>query len=214
MLRLLLTTTARTAVLATGALAQDAASSSMMDTSSSMMGTSSSMMDMSSSGMMDTSSSMMDMSSSSGMMDMSSSAMDTSSTMDSSMMSSQMTDASSMDSSMMSSATTGDATTLQPRTPVNILSGYTRVDTDRLTTKIVGQPVYDGAGADANNLGNITDLVLDQNGQVAAVVLGVGGFLGIGEKQVAVDYSALQFVVAAKRKRKVAQVRGEGDGED
>ena len=173
MLRLLLTTTALTAVLATGALAQDASSSSMMDTSSSMM-------DMSSSAMTETSSSMMDMSSSSGM-DPSSSAMDTSSTMDSSMMSSQMTDASSMDSSMMSSAATGDATPLQPRTPVNILSGYTRVDTDRLTTKIVGQPVYDGAGADANNLGNITDLVLDQNGQVAAVVLGVGGFFGFGD---------------------------------
>lgn len=119
--------------------------------------------------------------------------------MDSSMMSSQMSDASSMDSSMMdmSSSMPTDTTAMTPRTPVDILSGYTRVDTDRLTTKIVGQPVYDGPGADANNLGNITDLVLDQNGQVAAVVLGVGGFLGIGEKQVAIDYAALQFVVAA-----------------
>ena len=46
-------------------------------------------------------------------------------------------------------------------------------------------------------LGTINDLILNQNGEVAAVVIGVGGFLGIGEKNVAVDFSALQWVVAA-----------------
>jgi hypothetical protein len=56
--------------------------------------------------------------------------------------------------------------------------------------------VYDGKAGDSNNLGNIKDLVLDENGNVAAVVVGVGGFLGLGEKQVAVDFHALQFVVA------------------
>jgi len=71
------------------------------------------------------------------------------------------------------------------------------VDTDRLASKIIGSPVYDGTAADANNLGNIKDLVVDENGNVAAVVLGVGGFLGLGEKQVAVDYSALQWTIAA-----------------
>ena len=85
---------------------------------------------------------------------------------------------------------------MTPRTPVQILSGYTRVDSDQLATKIIGKPVFDTKAKDANNLGNINDLVLNQNGDVAAVVLGVGGFLGIGEKQVAVDYSALQWVIA------------------
>jgi hypothetical protein len=100
---------------------------------------------------------------------------------------------------MESSSAPADTTSAAPssRAPIDILSGYTTADTDRLASKIIGQPVYDGAGADANNLGNIKDLVLDENGQVAAVVIGVGGFLGIGEKQVAVDFSALQFVVAA-----------------
>jgi hypothetical protein len=93
-----------------------------------------------------------------------------------------------MSSSMMSS---------EPRTPFDITTGYTQIDTDRLATRIIGQPVYDGTAADANNLGNINDLVLDQSGNVAAVVIGVGGFLGLGEKQVAVDYAALQWVVAA-----------------
>jgi len=135
--------------------------------------------------------------------DASSSAMN-SSMMDSSAMSSQMSDASSMESSMMtesstmsSSAPAETTTATQPRTPVKILSGYTRVDTDQLASKIIGSPVYDGTAADANNLGNINDLVLDQNGNVAAVVLGVGGFLGVGEKQVAVDYTALQWTIAA-----------------
>jgi len=98
-----------------------------------------------------------------------------------------------MESSMMSP----DPSTLSSRTPVDIGAGYSQVDTDRLASKIIGSPVYDGTAADANNLGKINDLVLNQNGQVAAVVLGVGGFLGIAEKQVAVDFSALQWVVAA-----------------
>src|SRR5262249_2290364 len=130
----------------------------------------------------------------------SSSAMDqssmSSSMMDSSMMSSQMSTASSMESSMMSSAATDTTTTTGARQPVQILSGYTTVDTDRLASKITGQPVYDGKAKDSNNLGDIKDLVLGDNGQVAAVIVGVGGFLGIGEKQVAVDFGALQFVVA------------------
>jgi len=90
-----------------------------------------------------------------------------------------------------------ESSMMAPRTPVDIATGYAQVDTDRLATKIIGSPVYDGPAADANNLGNITDLVLGNNGDVAAVVIGVGGFLGIGQKQVAVDYTALQWTVAA-----------------
>ena len=176
MIRSLMAGTALTAVLITGALAQ----SSAMDTSSSAPMDSSMM---SSSAPMDTSSM-------------------SSSMMESSAMSSQMSTASSMESSMMSQAPSdvsapADTTTPTTRTPIDILSGYTRVDSDQLATKIIGAPVYDSGAADANNLGKINDLVLDANGQVAAVVLGVGGFLGIGEKQVAVDYTALRWTVAA-----------------
>ena len=167
-MRMLMATTALATLLATGAIAQDS-SSSMMD--SSMMDSS-----MMSSEPMD--SSMMDTSMSSEPM------------MDSSMMSSEPMDT-------MSSAPDAVAIVVAPRTPVDILSGYTRVDTDQLATKIIGAPVYSSAANDADHLGDINDLVLNNNGEIAAVVLGVGGFLGIGEKQVAVDYSALQWVVAA-----------------
>lgn len=103
------------------------------------------------------------------------------------------------DSSMVSSepVVADPAMSAAPVAPFDITTGYTQVDSDRLSSRIVGQPVYDGTAADANNLGNINDLVLSESGQVQAVVIGVGGFLGLGEKQVAVAYSALQWVVAA-----------------
>ncbi len=117
------------------------------------------------------------------------------------MMSSEMMSSKPM-SSMMSSETPMDMSSevmvsAEPMAPFDITTGYTQVDTDNLASRIIGQPVYDGTAADANNLGNINDLVLNESGAVQAVVIGVGGFLGLGEKQVAVAYSALQWVVAA-----------------
>jgi sporulation protein YlmC with PRC-barrel domain len=42
-------------------------------------------------------------------------------------------------------------------------------------------------------IGDVNDVILDRNGQTMAVVIGVGGFLGIGEKDVAVPFQALDF---------------------
>lgn len=121
-----------------------------------------------------------------------------SSMMDSSMMSSEMPmDTSSMMSSEMPMDSSSMMSTEVVTGPFDIVTGYTQIDSDRFTSRIVGAPVYDSAAADANHLGDINDLVLNENGSVAAVIIGVGGFLGIGEKQVAVAYSALQWVVAA-----------------
>lgn len=47
--------------------------------------------------------------------------------------------------------------------------------------------------ADNESIGDVNDVVLDHNGQIVAAVVGVGGFLGIGEKDVAVPFSALEF---------------------
>jgi sporulation protein YlmC with PRC-barrel domain len=43
------------------------------------------------------------------------------------------------------------------------------------------------------SIGDINDVLMDRNGQAAAVVIGVGGFLGIGEKDVAVPFQTLDF---------------------
>jgi len=49
--------------------------------------------------------------------------------------------------------------------------------------------VYNSNG---ESIGDLNDLVIDKDGRIAAVVVGVGGFLGLGEKNVAVDYNHLR----------------------
>jgi hypothetical protein len=46
-------------------------------------------------------------------------------------------------------------------------------------------------GLDIKRIGEIEDVLVDRTGRVAAVVIEVGGFLGIGEKHVAVPFEAL-----------------------
>ena len=81
--------------------------------------------------------------------------------------------------------------------PWDMSAGYVAADTDNLGSRLIGQPVYSSAGDDAEEIGNIDDLVFDESGQIKAVVIGVGGFLGIGEKAVAVDFQSLEFTLAA-----------------
>jgi sporulation protein YlmC with PRC-barrel domain len=51
-------------------------------------------------------------------------------------------------------------------------------------SKIVGSTVYDVQNC---NIGSVKDLVLDNDGRVAAVVVDVGSFLGVGGKYVAIS---------------------------
>ena len=51
------------------------------------------------------------------------------------------------------------------------------------------EDVYD---AHDSKIGDIKDVLLDKSGQVAAVIVGVGGFLGIGEKDVAVPFNGIR----------------------
>lgn len=45
-----------------------------------------------------------------------------------------------------------------------------------------------------DDIGEVNDVILSRDGQVKAVILGVGGFIGIGEKDVAVDMSSIKIV--------------------
>jgi sporulation protein YlmC with PRC-barrel domain len=56
--------------------------------------------------------------------------------------------------------------------------------------KLVGVAVYD---SNNKSVGKIDDLLIDHSGQVKAVVIGVGGFLGIGKKDVAVPYGSIHW---------------------
>lgn len=83
-----------------------------------------------------------------------------------------------------------------PRTNDLLDQGYQLVDTDGLASKLLGFPVYSSAADDADHLGEINDIVIGDTGEVSAVILGVGGFLGIGEKNVAVSYDEIEWTVA------------------
>lgn len=62
-----------------------------------------------------------------------------------------------------------------------------------IVTNIIGESVYNGPGDDAENIGKVTDVVFDKDGMTKSVVIGVGGFLGVGTKDVAFDYDKLQW---------------------
>ncbi|UYV19972.1 PRC-barrel domain-containing protein [Halomonas qaidamensis] len=43
------------------------------------------------------------------------------------------------------------------------------------------------------DIGTINDLIIDEDGQINAVVVGVGGFLGMGEKDIAIEWDSLEL---------------------
>jgi sporulation protein YlmC with PRC-barrel domain len=49
-------------------------------------------------------------------------------------------------------------------------------------------------GPDNAQVGSVNDMLFDKNGKILGLIVGVGGFLGIGEKNVAIDMSAFQPV--------------------
>ncbi|RTM02625.1 MAG: PRC-barrel domain containing protein [Hyphomicrobiales bacterium] len=62
-----------------------------------------------------------------------------------------------------------------------------------LMTNIIGESVYNGSGDDAQNIGKVDDVVFDSTGKAKSAIIGVGGFLGVGKKDVAFDYSKLEW---------------------
>lgn len=53
-------------------------------------------------------------------------------------------------------------------------------------------------GGQDEKIGKINDLVIDESGQVSAAVISIGGFLGIGDKVVAVPWQKVRFDGAEK----------------
>jgi hypothetical protein len=57
-------------------------------------------------------------------------------------------------------------------------------------SKIIGLNVYNDQN---EKIGSIKDLMLDKSGNIASAVLGVGGFLGMGERDVAVKFADIKW---------------------
>ncbi|WP_244069719.1 PRC-barrel domain-containing protein [Bradyrhizobium sp. Ce-3] len=62
---------------------------------------------------------------------------------------------------------------------------------DWRASKVVGLSVYNDKN---ESVGSINDLLMDKEGAIKAVVIGVGGFLGVGEHLVAVPLDKVKFV--------------------
>ena len=52
----------------------------------------------------------------------------------------------------------------------------------------------EGVQPDWEDIGEVNDLIIGRDGAVDSVLVDIGGFLGIGERQIAVDMQALRFV--------------------
>ncbi len=61
---------------------------------------------------------------------------------------------------------------------------------DWRASSLIGSSIRNAAN---EAIGDINDLLVGADGQVSAVVVGVGGFLGIGEKNVAIPFDELSF---------------------
>jgi sporulation protein YlmC with PRC-barrel domain len=77
------------------------------------------------------------------------------------------------------------AATTQPSPERMALKGNWRA------SKLMGLDVYN---QNNEKLGDVNELILDKNGKVTAVVIGVGGFLGMGEHDIAVSMDKLKFI--------------------
>jgi sporulation protein YlmC with PRC-barrel domain len=57
-------------------------------------------------------------------------------------------------------------------------------------SKLVGVNIY---GQNNEKIGDVNEVLIDRKGNADAVVIGVGGFLGMGEKDVAIPFSAIEW---------------------
>ncbi|MFN3171947.1 MAG: PRC-barrel domain-containing protein [Hyphomicrobiales bacterium] len=76
--------------------------------------------------------------------------------------------------------------------PVIDRDGYSQVEPTDLTAEaLTGARLY---GANDEDIGEVSELVLADDGTIDQVILDVGGFIGIGEKSIAVSLDELQIM--------------------
>src|SRR4030095_3551442 len=77
--------------------------------------------------------------------------------------------------------TTGSEQTIKPE----------QAETEVLAEDLVGSKVF---GPDDKQVGTVEDLILDEQQKINGVVIGVGGFLGIGKKEVGLNWEQAKVV--------------------
>jgi len=84
----------------------------------------------------------------------------------------------------------GQVAEASPQTPADVTFVTTQAITQWRAPKLVGVAVY---GPDAKQIGKIKDVLIDHSGAAETIVIGIGGFLGFGTKDVAVPFAAIQW---------------------
>jgi hypothetical protein len=91
-----------------------------------------------------------------------------------------------------SGGTTGATGTMAPNTTADAAGSATylteQAENQISVSDFMGQAIYT---ADNQSIGDINDLLVQDGGGVVAAVVGVGGFLGIGEKNVAIPFDKI-----------------------
>jgi hypothetical protein len=87
----------------------------------------------------------------------------------------------------------------QPATPPTVPPAVTILN-DHEVEGILGREVVSTAD---ENMGRIVDVLVDRAGQVRAAIIDFGGFLGVGSRKIAVDWSALHFPPPGKPDAKI-----------
>jgi sporulation protein YlmC with PRC-barrel domain len=70
----------------------------------------------------------------------------------------------------------------------------------------LGAPIYSAAG---EKMGGVYDVLFDRTGKIQTVVIGVGGFLGLGEKRVAVPFEVVTYTEENNERRIVVPLTKE-----
>jgi sporulation protein YlmC with PRC-barrel domain len=80
--------------------------------------------------------------------------------------------------------------TTAPKSDPATVEGTTNYSGQISASELLNENVVNDAN---EKVGDINDVLLDSKGKVAAVIVGVGGFLGMGEKDVALTFDQLSF---------------------
>ena len=81
-------------------------------------------------------------------------------------------------------------TTTTTQTTTNAPQWYQRQGNEWRASKLIGSKVKNNAD---ETIGDINEILLTSDGSAAAAVIGVGGFLGMGEREVAAQFKSLQL---------------------
>lgn len=81
-------------------------------------------------------------------------------------------------------------TTTTTQTTTNVPQWYQRQGNEWRASKLIGSKVKNNAD---ETIGDINEILLTSDGSAAAAIIGVGGFLGMGEREVAVQFKSLQL---------------------